>query len=124
MKKIDENITPNTYNGNAVGTNEIGYSTGYIGTYVDYPCAIKYNHGTSNYNLWSYPELINVIENNDSIEMIYKETSMICHTSFPAPPPEVRVFKYIFSCVDGKWNKSDRIYGRIIPASDESYEFE
>ena len=33
------------------------------------------------------------------------------------------VFKIVFSCIDGKWNKSDRIYGKIIPPSEESYEF-
>lgn len=117
MEKIEKNITPNTYNSNAVGITASG--VGITASAINYNC-----NSTSNYNLWSYPELINVIENNDSIEMIYKETSMICHTSFPAPPPEVRVFKHIFSCVDGKWNKSERIYGKIIPPSDESYEFE
>jgi hypothetical protein len=75
-------------------------------------------------NLWSTPERVDVIENSDSIEFVYKETSMTSYTSFPSPPPQVRVFKIVFSCVDGKWNKSDRIYGEIIPARDEYYDFE
>lgn len=72
---------------------------------------------------WSNPERVDIIENSDSIEFVYKETSMISYTSFPAPPPQVRVFKIVFSCVDGKWNKSERIYGEIIPAEDERYVF-
>ena len=78
---------------------------------------------TTNINLWSNPERVDVIENSDSIEFIYKETSMISYTSFPAPPSQVRVFKIVFSCVDGKWNKSERIYGEIVPAEDERYVF-
>ena len=78
---------------------------------------------TTNINLWSNPERVDVIENSDSIEFIYKETSMISYTSFPAPPPQVRIFKIVFSCVNGKWNKSERIYGEIVPAEDERYVF-
>lgn len=78
---------------------------------------------TTNINLWSTPERVDVIENSDSIEFIYKETSMISYTSFPPSPPQVRVFKIVFSCVDGKWNKSERIYGEIVPAENERYVF-
>ena len=78
---------------------------------------------TTSINLWSNPERVDVIEKSDSIEFIYKETSMISYTSFPAPPPQVRVFKIVFSCVDGKWNKSERIYGEIVPAENERYVF-
>ena len=78
---------------------------------------------TTNINLWWTPERVDVIENSDSIEFIYKETSMISYTSFPSLPPQVRVFKIVFSCVDGKWNKSERIYGEIIPAENEQYVF-
>jgi hypothetical protein len=78
---------------------------------------------TTNSSLWSTPERVDVIENSDSIEFVYKETSMISYTSFPAPPPQVRVFKIVFSCVDGKWNKSERIYGQIVLAENERYVF-
>ena len=78
---------------------------------------------TTNINLWSNPERVDVIENSDSIEFIYKEISMISYTSFPAPPPQVRIFKIVFSCVNGEWNKSERIYGEIVPAEDERYIF-
>lgn len=76
---------------------------------------------TTNHNFWSTPERVKVIENSDNIEFIYKETSTMSYTNFLQP--QVRVFKIIFSCVDGKWNKSERIYGEIIPAEDEQYLF-
>jgi hypothetical protein len=66
---------------------------------------------------WSYPTRIDVIEKTDSIEIIYKETSL-----FGGEWKRVeRVFKIVFSCVDGKWNKSERIYGQIVPAQPETY---
>lgn len=78
---------------------------------------------TTSTDFWSTPERVDVIENFDNIEFIYKETSMISYTSFPPPPPQERVFKIVFSCVDGKWNKSERIYGKIVPAENERYAF-
>jgi hypothetical protein len=74
-------------------------------------------------NSWGFPERVDVIEKGDCIEFIYKETSMITLTVYPSPPPAERVFKVVFSCVDGKWNKSDRIYGEIVEQSDEYYNF-
>lgn len=68
-------------------------------------------------------ERVEINEYQDHIEMIFKETSMITSMIWPSQSPEVRVFKVIYSCVDGKWHKSDRIYGKIIPAQEESYEF-
>ena len=79
---------------------------------------------TVNWNQWGYPTRVDVIETNESIEFIYKEVSQIIYTIYPSPPLEERVFKIIFSCKDGKWNRSDRIYGEIITSSEESYEFE
>lgn len=104
IKKIFPNETKSS--GNSTGTL-IGMST-----------------GTSTFNQWGFPERIAVNEYDNKIEMIYKQTSTICYTSFPAPPPEVRLYKIIFSCINGKWNKSEPIYGKIIPAREEYYEFE
>jgi len=78
----------------------------------------------SNLNTWSTPDRIGVIENGDSIEMIYKEISTVFYTVYPSPPPEERVFKIVFSCVDGKFNKSEPIYGEIEQATEETYIFE
>jgi hypothetical protein len=79
--------------------------------------------GTTIGNTWSLPERMEVLEYPDRIEFIYKQTSLISYTSFPTPPPEVRVFKIVFSCVDGKWHKSEPIMGKIVPAQNERYEF-
>jgi hypothetical protein len=75
-------------------------------------------------NTWSTPQRVDVIEYADCIEFIYKETSMLIFTIYPPPPPEERVFKIVYSCVDGKLNKSEKIYGKIIPSQKEYYEFE
>lgn len=80
---------------------------------------------TSNYPFgphWTTPERIKVNEHIDSIEMIYKQSSY--YNSSPCPISIERVYKIIFSCTDGKWNKSEPIYGEIIPAQEEYYEFE
>ena len=76
--------------------------------------------GYLNLTVWNDPELIKFEIVGESIEVIYKETSRIIHYSYP----DQRVFKVIYSCKDGKWNESERIYGTIIPATDESYDFE
>ena len=75
-------------------------------------------------NTWSNPERVEVNEVGETIEMVYKQTSMLTYTVYPSPPPEVRVFKIVYSCVDGKWNKSEPIFGKIIPSRNEYFEFE
>jgi hypothetical protein len=65
---------------------------------------------TSILNTWSNPERV--------------QTSMLTYTVYPSPPPEVRVFKIVYSCVDGKWHKSEPIFGKIIPSQSEYFEFE
>lgn len=75
-------------------------------------------------HLWSNPIRVDVIECRDCIEIIYKQTSIITlRNTWPPEPPDERVFKIVYSCVDGKWHKSERIYGKIIPAQEEQYEF-
>lgn len=74
------------------------------------------------FNEWSIPIRVNTIELNDSIEMVYKQTSAITNSYFNSKQEEV-VFKIVYSCKDGKWNKSEPIYGKIIPAIAEYYEF-
>jgi hypothetical protein len=79
--------------------------------------------GTSTFNNWFAPERVGVVELHDKIEFIYKETSKMALAVYPARVAEQRVFKIVFSCIDGKWNKSDRVYGNIITATPESYSF-
>lgn len=105
-------------NGNA-NTGNSSTSIGHTALASDYLWA----SGTMG-SLWSHPERVSVQEYEDRIEMVYKVTSMVTYTIYPAPPPEVKIFKIIFSCVDGKWNKSEPIYGKIIPSQEENYEFE
>ena len=83
------------------------------------------NTGTSTsvFNQWNEPTFIKAIEVGETIEFIYKQTSMISYTILPREP-EQRVFKIVFSCKNGKWNKSEPIYGNIIPATDEYYDFD
>lgn len=80
---------------------------------------------TSGTNLWSTPERIEVNEVGQTIEMIYHQTSLVHYSTSPLDPNQShrRVFKIIYSCVHGKWHKSEPIYGKIIPAQSESYEF-
>jgi len=75
---------------------------------------------TASIGMWNEPDLVDVRQLDDSVEFIYIETSMVTFTVHPPLPPERRVFKQIF---DGKgW--SAPIYGEIVPAVEESYEFD
>lgn len=67
------------------------------------------------------PELISTLVKKDSIELIYKqEVEQIFETFLNMKPI---VYKVIYSCKNGKWHESERIYGEIIPATEEHYEF-
>jgi hypothetical protein len=66
---------------------------------------------------------VSVEEVGDTIEMIYKEFSNVHYYTNPPTLPSVKVYKIVYSCKDGKWHKSDRIYGEIIPAQNETYKF-
>lgn len=83
---------------------------------------IAHKSGTTAGYMWTNPTRLEVLELTDSIEMIYEETSLINLTIYPSPPPQKRYFKIVFSCVDGKWNKSGRIYGKKIEHQ-EYFEF-
>ena len=72
---------------------------------------------------WSDPLLIKTQEVGESIELIYKQHSTYSRTGGIAPYNDTRVFKIVYSCVNGKWNKSEPIFGEIIPAHEEYYEF-
>lgn len=85
------------------------------------------NNGSMVFNEWTstkstiYNEIsvVEIVEKCDSIEVVYKEKPIVTNLEFK----HYGIFKIIFSCKDGKWNKSERIYGRVIPESKESYEF-
>ena len=74
--------------------------------------------------MWNLPIFKEVNEVGETIEMIYTQTSSFSRTGGLPPYHDERAVKIIYSCVDGKWNKSEPIYGKIIPAQDEYFEFE
>lgn len=71
-------------------------------------------------NNWSEPKLVETIIKSESVELIYTQYTTIF---IDWQGSEHRCFKIIFSCIDGKWNKSKPIYGEIIPANRETYKF-
>ena len=108
MKTTEGLNLSSTSNGTAIGTTASSIMTG---------TAI-----TNLINNWSTNERLEVNEVGETIEMIYKQT--LSFSYWPAPPTEERVFKIVYSCIDGKWNKSEPIYGKIVPAQDEYFEFD
>lgn len=78
-------------------------------------------NSTTTIDLWSIPERVEVNEYMDRIEFVYKQTSSVTFTS--TQPLGTRCYKIVFSVVDGKWHKSEPIFGKIIPKQEEHYEF-
>ncbi|MGR3218456.1 MAG: hypothetical protein ACUZ8H_01380 [Candidatus Anammoxibacter sp.] len=82
---------------------------------------------TQNFCRWAHPVLIRTDFFDDRVEAIYKETSLLTYThdfNWMDQEHEVRVFKIVFSCQDMQWHESERIYGEIDPATEESYTFD
>lgn len=71
----------------------------------------------------SQPELISTFVKKDSIELIYKQEVEPIFATFLKMNMNPIVYKVIYSCKNGKWHESERIYGEIIPATEEYYEF-
>jgi hypothetical protein len=73
---------------------------------------------TSTHGLYSAPQLMDVIVNKDTIELIYQKQYMVSY-NYGMPSPEV--YKEIYSRTDGSMVVEK---GRYIPAQPESYEFD
>jgi hypothetical protein len=73
--------------------------------------------------MWSPMIFKEANEVGETIEMIYTQTSQYYRTGGTWPYNDERVIKIVYSCIDGKWNKSDPIYGNIIPARGEYFKF-
>lgn len=87
----------------------------------------NYNTSTTSISsdgMWGNPEFIKFIDTGESLELIYKQASLITNYSTLISSSNYRVFKIVYSCVDGQWNKSEPIYGEIVLASEEHYLFE
>jgi len=74
--------------------------------------------------IWNPMVFREVNEVGETIEMIYTQTSSFSRTGGLPPYHDERAVKIVFSCVDGKWNKSEPIFGKIIPSQDEYFEFD
>ena len=75
-------------------------------------------------NEWGDPVLLSTFEEGESVCFIYKQTSRLTYTILSVNKLAERVYKIVFSCKDGKWNKSEPIYGKIVPAVAEYYKFD
>lgn len=110
---------------NGSSSSTAGQKIDTLSTQVGFDINSCRTSSTAYINTWSAPTRLEVNELIDSIEMIYEETSLMTNTLaiYPPRPPEKRYFKIVFSCVDGKWNKSERIYGKKVEHQ-EYFEFE
>lgn len=69
-------------------------------------------------------ELIDVIENENSVELVYSQMLNITFTTaLGINENHPQIFKIIYSIKNGKWHKSEPIIGTYIPANEEGYEF-
>lgn len=77
--------------------------------------SINYGESTTaSRDIWSVPFFIKTIDIGDSVEVLYTQQSLFGNKK--------RVFKIVYSYIDGKMNKSEPIYGKIIEQS-EDYKF-
>jgi hypothetical protein len=120
FKQVKYNDMKTTGTINISGISEPIYASSSL--YYGTPTTTGITGFTSDMDIWSTPERVEVNEVGETIEMIYKQT--LSFNYWPAPPYEERVYKIVYSCIDGKWNKSEPIYGKIIPAQEEYFEFE
>ena len=79
---------------------------------------------TSDYTWRAYstPVLIDILEGIESLTLVYKQYPNFTTTvgSFNDP----RIYKVVYSIVDGKWHKSEQIEGTYLAAVDEAYSFD
>ena len=103
---------------NLIGSTSIGTSNASTGT----SNALTGTTHLLSLSEWSEPKMVDVIDTGSSIEMTYVQNRNI--DLWGGWSQEKRVFKIVYSCVNGMWNKSEPIYGKIIPAQEEYYDFE
>ena len=85
---------------------------------------INFSGTTHEFGFWGTPDLIQTSEEGESVVMIYKQIFNATISIYPAPHKLERIFKIVYSCKDGKWHKSEPIFGRIIPATEEWFDFD
>jgi len=110
---------------NKYNTSDTDYNT--LGTNYNTSTPVYNNSSTTSISIspWGTSVIIKVEEIGESIEITYKQKLMQPEYRVGIENVEyVRVYKIIYSCKNGKWNKSEPIFGHIIPASEEYYIFE
>jgi hypothetical protein len=69
-------------------------------------------------DLWSLPEQLEMVEYPDRLEIIYKEKQLSYYShsiTGVQQSGQERVFKIVYSCVNGQFHKSEKIYVTIVP---------
>lgn len=79
---------------------------------------------TTSFDRWGKPYLIDTVVLEDSIELIYRQDSNLTYTVNWQIHEDVKIYKIVFSCKNGKWHVSDNIEGKYIHARGETYEFD
>lgn len=68
-------------------------------------------------------QLIEVRDIPNGVELIYKEFNFDIHVFSIPSKIKQKVYKIVYSCKDGQFHKSEKIYGKINPPK-ETYTFE
>ncbi len=84
--------------------------------------------GTSVYDFSTHGEayLIDHYEDGDSLVMVYRQDPNCTYagsvgvSTYSYDPV---IYKIVYSVKDGKWHRSDAIYGTFVHAVEEGYEF-
>lgn len=75
-----------------------------------------------NRNDWTEPNLVEVDEGKNYLALTYTEDRVSNFYNGTSGSVESRrVYKVIYSCIGGKWHKSEKIYGKIVPSTKETY---
>lgn len=81
--------------------------------------------GTCTWNMYQDPQLMHTYIYEDRVEQIFMQESNMTYTvgiyQSSSPPP--RIYKEVYTIVNGKLAKTATIEGSYIPARGESYEF-
>lgn len=76
----------------------------------------------NNIDQWTEPNLVEVDEGENYLALTYTEDRVSNFYNATSGSVESRrVYKVIYSCRGGKWHKSEKIYGKIVPPTKETY---
>lgn len=76
----------------------------------------------NNIDQWTEPNLVEVDEGENYLALTYTEDRISNFYNATSDSVESRrVYKVIYSCRGGKWHKSEKIYGKIVPPTKETY---